>query len=94
MGLRGVQSTARQRRAAGVQALPQTNTAPPKGEAGEVLAPMDSASESGDNAGSAASQSRAEAAQQILGILQMIGATSPMEALNVVGLANLPLTEG
>ena len=58
--------------------------------------PMDSASDLGEdsgNSGTAALQEREAAIKQVVGMLQALGATSPLEALKAAGLAGVSLDE-
>jgi TolA-binding protein len=57
---------------------------------------MDSASDLGEdsgNSGTAALQEREAAIKQVVGMLQVLGATSPLEALKAAGLAGVSLDE-
>ena len=55
---------------------------------------MDSSSEPDDNAGNLALQEREATIKQLLGMLQMLGASSPLDALKSAGLAGAFLGEG
>ena len=79
---------------------PREKAAPGRTEAREVPVPMDSGSDLGDcsdgeDSGTQAlpDKGRKAAAKQILGMLQMLGANTPMECLKAAGLQGISITD-
>ena len=76
---------------------PPDKAAPVRDGAAEVPVPMGASSDWGDSldggdSGTKLSQDKEAAARQILGMLQMLGANTPLERLKAAGLHGLSLS--